>query len=48
MHPVRALLSIVLVAIGGILLFLGARDFIESRVGQAEISRDFEPAPASG
>ena len=40
----RTLLSGVLVACGSYLLFLGAREFLESRFGQNEAERDFESA----
>jgi sortase A len=48
----RTLISGVLVACGSYLLFLGAREFLESRFGQNEAERDFEisepgTAPAS-
>ena len=35
-------LSYLLIAGGALLLFLGARDFLESRVGQSQAARDFE------
>jgi sortase A len=37
----RTLLSSLLIAGGGFLLFLGGRDFVESRVGQSEAARAF-------
>jgi len=47
MFRIRSLIAYVLVAAGAVLLFLGARDFLESRMGQSEVARDFEEAPAS-
>jgi sortase A len=37
----KKLLSSLLIAGGGFLLFLGGRDFVESRVGQSEAAREF-------
>jgi sortase A len=37
----RTLLSSLLIAGGGVLLFLGGRDFVESRVGQFRAAREF-------
>ena len=37
----KTLLSSLLIAGGGVLLFLGGRDFVESRVGQSEAAREF-------
>jgi sortase A len=37
----KTLLSLLLIAGGGVLLFLGGRDFVESRVGQSEAAREF-------
>src|ERR1044071_4392512 len=46
----RTLLSSLLIAGGGFLLFLGGREYVESRVGQSEAAREFhettETAPA--
>src|SRR5204862_7421123 len=43
---VKNLLSLLLVAGGVYLLFLGARDYLGSRVGQSEAAREFEqPVP---
>ena len=41
MNRIKSLLSYALVGAGVILLFLGARDFLESRLGQSEAERDF-------
>jgi sortase A len=44
----RTLFSILLVAVGAILLFLGARDYFGARFGQSEAAREFEqPVPDS-
>jgi sortase A len=46
---IKASLQYVLIASGSFLLFLGARDFLESRLGQTRASRDFEKSvPAAG
>jgi sortase A len=37
----KTLLSSLLIAGGGFLLFLGGREFVESRVGQSEAAREF-------
>ena len=43
---IKTLLSVLLIAGGSCLLFLGARDYLGSRVGQAEAAREFEqPVP---
>jgi sortase A len=42
MEPLKRLASYALIAGGGFLLFLGTRDFLESRLGQNEAQRDFE------
>jgi sortase A len=49
---VRSFLSYPFIFGGSVLLFLGARDFVEARMGQADAARDFEaavwnPAPAA-
>jgi sortase A len=36
-----------MVAAGAVLLFLGARDFLESRFGQVEAARDFDDSPVA-
>jgi sortase A len=46
MFRIRSIVAYLLVAAGAILLFLGARDFLESRFGQSEVARDFEETPA--
>jgi sortase A len=42
MKPLKRLVSYALIAGGGFLLFLGTRDFLESRLGQSEAQRNFE------
>jgi sortase A len=43
---IQTLLSILLFAAGAVLLFIGARDYFGSRLGQSEAARDFEqPVP---
>ncbi len=46
MFRMRSLAAYVLVLAGVVLLFLGARDFLESRFGQSEVARDFDETPA--
>jgi len=46
MFRIRSLSSYALVGAGAVLLFLGARDFLESRLGQSEVAGDFEETPA--
>src|SRR5262245_33192728 len=46
MFRIRSWTAYILVAAGAILLFLGAREFMESRFGQSEVARDFEETPA--
>ena len=42
----QTLLSIILVAAGVFLLFMGSREYLDSRLGQSEAARDFEqPVP---
>ena len=56
MYRMKTLAAYALVAVGAVLLFFGAREFLESRVGQSEVSQQFEemepapsvPAPAPG
>ncbi len=45
MFRIRSYIAYVLVAAGAVLLFLGARDFLESRFAQSEVARDFEDTP---
>jgi len=46
MFRIRSFTSYILVAAGAVLLFLGAREYLESRFGQSEVARDFEETPA--
>jgi sortase A len=46
MRRTLQVLSLLLLAGGAVLLFQGARIFIESRVGQSEASRQFEEMPS--
>jgi sortase A len=56
MYRIKNLAAYALVALGAVLLFLGAREFLDSRVGQSEVSEQFEdttpvqpaPVPAPG
>src|SRR5689334_18618429 len=41
MRAMRMILSSLLIAGGGFLLFLGGREFVESRLGQSEAAREF-------
>jgi sortase A len=43
----KTLLSSLLIAGGGFLLFLGGREFVESRVGQSEAAREFHKTTRS-
>ena len=42
----KAVFSYFLIAAGAVLLFLGARVYIESRLGQQEAAREFEEPEA--
>jgi sortase A len=43
---VRRLFSYLLISGGALLLFLGARDVVDSRLGQSEAEREFQASPA--
>src|SRR5260370_37304492 len=45
MKRIRPLLSYLMIAGGSFLLFLGARDFLESRLGQSSAEREFQSSP---
>src|SRR5689334_12401327 len=47
MTRVRTLFSYLLIAGGSLLLFRGAREFLESRLGQSTAEREFQALPAS-
>src|SRR6185295_13310206 len=45
MTRIRPILSYLMIAGGSFLLFLGAREFLESRLGQSRAEREFQSSP---